>query len=63
MRILVTPRPGFTVRDPKTMAPLPAEGAIKEDASCWRRLESAGDVTIRPEIVEAAADAMPKVKK
>lgn len=63
MRILVTPRPGFTVRDPKTNAALPAEGAIKEDSSYWRRRERDGDVTIAAESASAPVIDIPKPKK
>lgn len=57
MRIKVTPRPGYTVRDPQTRVALPPEGAIKEDSSFWRRRERDGDVTIEAEAASAPAPA------
>lgn len=58
MRIFVTPRAGYVIRDPATLAQLPEGGAVKEDGDAWRRLEAAGDVTITAE----AADPKPAKK-
>lgn len=48
MRIYVTPKPGMIIRDPKTMEPLPPDGAVKEAGKYWTRRERDGDVIITP---------------
>ena len=53
-RIFVKPAPGLQVRDPKTAAPLPAEGAEVLRTSYWLRRLASGDVaeTKRPRAKE-----------
>lgn len=43
----VTPKPGLTIRDPQTLAVLPAEGAEVPHNAYWQRRIQAGDVTVR----------------
>lgn len=44
MKFLV-PKPGLTVRDPKSLEPLPAEGREVEMTPFWKRRFNDGDVT------------------
>lgn len=41
----LVPAPGRTVRDPKSLEPLPAEGRAVEMTPFWKRRLADGDVT------------------
>lgn len=58
-RILVKPKAGLHIRDPKTTLPLPPEGRVVEKRSFWLRRAREGAVTI--EKVEEPKEA-PKTK-
>lgn len=64
MRILVTPRAGLSVRDPvnPALGHLPPEGAVKLDCTAWRRLEAAGDVSIKAAPEQDAPASTPAKK-
>lgn len=59
-RVIVTPASGMLVRDPSNpRRRIDPAGEIMIDSLDLRRLESAGDVTIKP---EGKAPAAPKAK-
>ena len=61
-RVVVTPAAGLLVRDPANpQRRIAAEGEVMLDSLDLRRLEAAGDVTIKPE--GKASAAVPKVAK
>lgn len=41
----LVPKPGLTVRDPKSLEPLPVEGREVEMTTFWKRRFNDGDVT------------------
>jgi len=64
MRIYVTPRKGLSPRDPlKPAERLPVQGCWREDATAYRRLEAAGDVTISTKAPVVAKPAKASAKK
>lgn len=44
--MIAKPKEGKLVRDPNTMAPLPAEGTLVQVNAYWNRRAADGDVTL-----------------